>query len=73
MKLISINNDEEIKFLNPNFVRSIKQTHSTVNGDWCIVIEMDDHKVETILSKTEEESNVKLIEVTEAMEYDSIH
>jgi hypothetical protein len=34
---------------------------------------MDDHKVETILSKTEEESNVKLIEVTEAMEYDSIH
>ena len=73
MKLISINYDGEIKFINPNFVRSIKQTHSTVNGDWCIVIEMDDHKVETILSKTEEESNAKLIEVTEAMEYDSIH
>lgn len=71
MKLICKKTDVEVKFINPNFVRSVKQTHSNINNDWCIVIEMDDHNVETFLSKTEEESNCKLIEITEAMEYDS--
>lgn len=71
MKLICKKTDGEVKFINPNFVRSVKQTHSNINNDWCIVIEMDDHNVETFLSKTEEESNCKLIEITEAMEYDS--
>lgn len=71
MKLICKKTDGEVKFINPNFVRSVKQTHSDINDDWCIVIEMDDHNVETFLSKTEEESNCKLIEITEAMEYDS--
>ncbi len=71
MKLICKKTDGEVKFINPNFVRSVKQTHSDINDDWCIVIEMDDHTIETFLSKTEEESNCKLIEITEAMEYDS--
>lgn len=71
MKLICKKTDGEVKFINPNFVRSVKQTHSDINDDWCIIIEMDDHNVETFLSKTEEESNCKLIEITEAMEYDS--
>jgi uncharacterized protein (DUF39 family) len=71
MKLICKKTDGEVKFINPNFVRSVKQTHSNINNDWCIVIEMDDHNVETFLSKTEEESNCKLIEITEVMEYDS--
>lgn len=71
MKLICKKTDGEVKFINPNFVRSVKQTHSDINDDWCIVIEMDDHNVETFLSKTEKESNCKLIEIAEAMEYDS--
>ena len=68
MKLICIKTDGELKYINPNYVKSVKQTHSKVNGDWCIVIEMDDHKVETILTKTEEESNPIMVEILQAME-----
>lgn len=68
MKLIFIRDEEEIKFINPLYVRRVKQTHSDINDDWCIVIEMDDLTVETILFKTEGEANRKLIDISAAME-----
>lgn len=68
MKLISINNGGDIEYINPHYVKRVKQTHSDMNGDWCIVITMYDGKVDTILSKTEEESNSIMIEIGEAME-----
>lgn len=68
MKLIFIKDEEGIKYINPLYVRSVKQIHSDINDDWCIVIEMDDHTVETILFKTEEKANRKLIDILVAME-----
>lgn len=69
MKLINLTtHDNEVKFINPHYVKTFKQTHQTLNDDWCIVIEMADNKVETILSKTEEESNNIMIKISEAME-----
>lgn len=69
MKLINLTTrDNEVKFINPHYVKTFKQTHQTLNADWCVVIEMADNKVETILSKTEEESNNIMIQISEAME-----
>lgn len=68
MKLIFIKDEEEIKFINPLYVRRVKQIHSDINDDWSITIEMDDHTVETILFKTEGEANRKLIDISVAME-----
>lgn len=69
MKLVFIRDEEGIKCINPLYVRRVKQTHPVnINNDWGIDIEMDDHTVETILFKTEEESNLKMIDISVAME-----
>lgn len=69
MKLIFIKDEEGIKYINPLYVRSVKQFQSVnTNNDWCIVIEMDDHTTEIINSKTGEESDLKMIEISVAME-----
>lgn len=69
MKLIFIKDEEGIKYINPLYVRGVRQFQSVnANDDWCIIIEMDDHTTEIINSKTEEESNLKMIEISVAME-----
>ena len=68
MDLIFIKDEKGIRYINPLYVRRVKQTHSDINNKWCIVIEMDDHTEETILFKTEDEANRKLIDISVAME-----
>lgn len=69
MNFIFIKDEKGIRYINPLYVRRVKQTHPVnINNDWGIDIEMDDHTTETILSKTEEESNLKMIDISVAME-----
>jgi len=68
MKLIKIYDDGAEKYINPNYVRSMKQTHSEIHSDWCIVIELDNNKIETILTKTKEENDSIKDEIIQAMQ-----
>jgi len=68
MKLISIKIDGEIKYINPHYVKTVKQTHSEYNKDWCVIIEETDNKIETVLSKTKEESNTLMTDILQAFE-----
>lgn len=68
MKLITVKNSNgDLKYINPHYVRSIKQSRSDINNDWCVTIELDNNEIETVLSKTESGSNQIMIDITDAM------
>jgi hypothetical protein len=61
-------------YFNPMYIKSVKIVHSEYNQDWCIVLNLDGHKdntidsTYTILCETKEIRDKKLAEIIAAME-----
>ena len=71
MKLINCKEENgDVKYINPMYVKTVKGTHSEYNNDWCIVIEIDSESspIHTILFKSQEEYEKNFAEIINSLE-----